>query len=116
LGEATDHFTQTEVDELDKALKNASDQSNSTSQHGIRDFVGLVGQIPGVGGGFADRARSLQAQSQAQQQQNDRARASSTQNAALQGAGIPGMSPDMNPVQLAANIYPIMVSISFENI
>lgn len=66
-----------------------------------------MGQIPGVGGGFADQARNLQAQSQAQQQQNDRSRAST--GAGFQGTGVPGMNPNMDPVKVAAQIYPIMV-------
>ncbi len=111
LGEATDHFTQTEVDELDLALKNASQQSNSNGQRSMQNFVGLLGQVPGLGGGFADQARTLQAQSQAQANANDKMRSSANQTAGFQGSGIPGMSPDMDPVQVAAKIYPIMVSL-----
>jgi hypothetical protein len=107
LGEATDHFTQTEVDEMDIALKTASDQSNSTGQRGVQSFVGLLGQIPGVGRGFADQARSLQAVSEAQQQDNDRSRAAINQPS-QGGSGFPGLSADMDPVQVAAKIYPIM--------
>src|ERR1700728_4132663 len=113
LGEATDHFTQTEVEELDLALKNASEQSGSGGQRGLQNFVGLVSQIPGVGGGFADQARTLQSQSEAQQHENDKMKASAVQNAVagFQGHGVPGMSPDIDPVKVAAKIYPIMVSV-----
>jgi hypothetical protein len=113
LGEATDHFTQTEVEELDMALKNASEQSSSGGQRGLQNFVSLVGQIPGVGSGLADQARTLQAQSEAQQYQNDKIRATAAQNtvAGFQGPGIPGMSPDLDPVKVAAQIYPILVSL-----
>ena len=94
------------------ALKNASEQTGSGGQRGLQNFVGLVGQIPGVGGGFADQARTLQAQSEAQQRQNDRIRASASESAVarFQGPGIPGMSPDLDPVKIAAQIYPILVS------
>jgi hypothetical protein len=114
LGEATDHFTQTEVNELDLALKKASEESGSSGQRGLQNFVGLVGQIPGVGGGFADQARALQAQSEAQQHENDKMRASAAQTSATgpQGPGIPGMSPNMDPVKVAAKIYPILVSFT----
>ena len=113
LGEATDHFTQSEVEELDMALKNANEQFGSGGQRGLQNFVGLVGQIPGVGGGFADQARTLQAQSDAQQYDNDKIRASTNQNtvAGFQGSGIPGLSPDLDPVKVAAKIYPILVSL-----
>lgn len=112
LGEATDHFTQTEVEELDLALKSASEQSGGNGQRGLQNFVGLVGQIPGVGGGFANQARALQAQSEAQQHENDRIRASATQTstAGFQVPGVPRMSPDIDPVKTAAKIYPILVS------
>jgi hypothetical protein len=95
------------------ALKNASEQSGSGGQRGLQNFVGLVGQIPGVGGGFADQARTLQAQSEAQQYQNDKMRATAAQNvvAGFRGPGIPGMSPDLDPVKVAAQIYPILVSL-----
>jgi hypothetical protein len=113
LGEASDHVTQTEVEELDLALKNASEQSGSGGQRGLQNFIGLVGQIPGIGGGFADQARTLQAQSAAQQNQNDRMRVSPAQNAVagFQGISIPGTSPDLDPVKIAAQIYPILVSL-----
>jgi hypothetical protein len=95
------------------ALKNASEQSGSGGQRGLQNFVGLVGQIPGVGGGLADQARTLQAQSEAQQYRNDKMRATAAQNAVagFQGPGIPGMSPDLDPVKVAAQIYPILVSL-----
>jgi hypothetical protein len=95
------------------ALKNASEQSGSGGQRGLQNFVGLVSQIPGVGGGFADQARTLQAQSEAQQHENDKMRASAAQNAVVgfQGHGIPGLSPNLDPVKVAEKIYPIMVSV-----
>ncbi|KAL1837160.1 hypothetical protein VTJ49DRAFT_4190 [Mycothermus thermophilus] len=113
LGEATDHFTQSEVDEIDIALK-AAEQANkadgqrglfgsSSSSSGSGDFISLLTQMPGVGDGFAAEARSLQARSAAQEQENIRS-SSSGQNANV----VPGMSPNFDPVKVAGQIYPIL--------
>lgn len=107
--EATDHFTQSEVDEIDIALKNA-EQANRGSGDGQRgffgsgsggnDFISLVGQLPGVGDGFASQARNLKAMSAAQEQENTRA----ANNANV----VPGMSPNFDPVKVSGQIYPIL--------
>ncbi|KAK3899238.1 heterokaryon incompatibility Het-C [Staphylotrichum tortipilum] len=111
LGEATDHFTQSEVDEIDVALKNA-EQANKGSGGSSRgffgggsggggsDFISLIGQLPGIGDGFASQARSLQASSAAQEQEN--ARAAGNVNV------VPGMSPNFDPVKVSGQIYPIL--------
>lgn len=124
LGEATDHFTQSEVDEVDIALKNAQAQSASsgsrdmdgpTGERGLfglslsssgkagNDFISTITELPGIGFGFAAEARNLQ-QAAAEQERNnnnnERSRANVNQ--------IPGMSPDFDPVQTAKNIYPIL--------
>lgn len=121
IGEATDHFTQSEVDEVDVALKNAEGGISATrgggdtrsrgfldigKSSGSGDFISLVSKLPGVGDGFASQARDLKAQSDAQERENQ-ARAS---NPAAQGNQnqIPGMSPDFDPVKTAARIYPIL--------
>jgi Heterokaryon incompatibility protein Het-C len=111
LGEANDHFTQTEVDELDLALKNA--ESGASSQRGMQNFVGLVSQIPGFGGGLADQARALQAESQAQEQENEklRVRVNQSPQASLQSSRIAGLSQNIDPVKVAAQIYPIRMSL-----
>jgi len=120
IGEATDTFTQTEVDEVDIALKNAEkgvsinrsgggDGSRGflgiggSSSKGPADFIALVSKLPGVGGGFAAQARDLQAQSDAQEREN-MARASGGSNQNM----VPGMSPDFDPVKTAGRIYPIL--------
>ncbi|KUJ21831.1 Het-C-domain-containing protein [Mollisia scopiformis] len=128
LGEATDHFTQSEVEEMDVALKgaeiaqNRSDSQLNDGQRGIfgsgggTDFVSLLTQIPGMGGGLASTARDLQAQSTAQEFENETARAdASTQFAAPPTSGaagatstIPGMSPNFDPIKTAKQIYPIL--------
>jgi hypothetical protein len=115
--EATDHFTQSEVEELDIALKNAEQAKRSggggggdgsrglfgSSSSSGQDFVSLIAQLPGTGDNFASEARNLQAMSAAQEEQNargDRDRA----NVNI----VPGMSPDFDPVETARKIYPIL--------
>lgn len=121
LGEATDHFTQSEVDEVDIALKNAEkggsagpasrgDSSGERGFFGINfgggssnvgsDFISSISKLPGVGSGFASEARNLQQASADQERQNQTTRANVNQ--------VPGMSPDFDPVQTAKRIYPIL--------
>lgn len=121
IGEATDHFTQSEVDEVDIALKNCEQGSSSNrggggdgsrglldfgSSSSGGDFISLVAKLPGVGDGFASQARDLKSQSEAQERENraraDKPAASGNPNQ------IPGMSPDFDPVKTAARIYPIL--------
>ncbi|KAK4130347.1 heterokaryon incompatibility Het-C [Trichocladium antarcticum] len=115
LGEATDHFTQSEVDEIDIALKSAEQatRGNSGGYSGQRgffgsgsgggsDFISLVSQLPGVGDGYASQARSLQAMSAAQEQENTRASSGTNTNI------VPGMSPNFDPVKVSGQIYPIL--------
>ncbi|KAK3314760.1 heterokaryon incompatibility Het-C [Apodospora peruviana] len=118
LGEATDHFTQSEVDEMNVALKNAEELTKSaglgggsvsssrgflglggSSSGGGGDFISLVSKLPGIGGGFASQARDLKAASAAQEQENQRAANSNL---------VPGMSPNFDPVKVAKQIYPIL--------
>ncbi|KUI55334.1 hypothetical protein VP1G_02619 [Cytospora mali] len=125
LGEATDHFTQSEVDEVDIALKNA-EQSGSSTGGGVRDgpsgnrglfglsfggggssssvgndFISSISDLPGVGFGFASEARKLQEASAEQERiNNQQTRGNMNQ--------VPGMSPDFDPVQTAKRIYPIL--------
>ncbi|KAF7558338.1 hypothetical protein G7046_g5816 [Stylonectria norvegica] len=116
LGEATDHFTQSEVDEVDIVLKNAEGSSGgvSTSRGFLglsmpTDFVSLVGTLPGVGGGFASQARDLQEASRAQEQRNTRNL--DTRDRDLSRANeniVPGMSENFDPVKVAGQIYPIL--------
>jgi hypothetical protein len=118
LGEATDHFTQSEVDEMNVALKNAEQLTktsgglNAPGQRGLfglggsgggGDFISLIGQLPSIGGGFASQAKALQAASAAQEQRNA-AQQTTRGNANI----VPGMSPDFDPVKVAGQIYPIL--------
>ncbi|MCJ1245419.1 hypothetical protein MMC30_002623 [Trapelia coarctata] len=138
LGEAQDHFTQTEISEVDKmniALKDAQAQEASGAV-ASRNFVGgndggagvmtgLLKQIPGAGS-LVQQAEELERASQAQARmvgsttgqgtyQDSRA---TQPNPAFQappgsvggppGPGIPGMSPNFDPKKVATQIYPIL--------
>ena len=118
LGEATDHFAQGEVEQLDLALKDAQAQSQdggsgnrSSGSSGLSDMTGLLSHVPGAGG-LAREAVDLQAQSNEQEQSTDgRARFDAPPNAvnsATEGAvqNVPGTNID--PVKIAQQIYPIL--------
>lgn len=113
--EATDHFTQSEVDELNLALLNAQSATKrgGSDDRGLfgpgpagQDFISLVAQLPGIGDGFAAEARSLQAASRAQEAANSRDMSDvlTRDNENV----VPGMSPNFDPVKVARQIYPIM--------
>lgn len=122
IGEASDHFTQSEVDEVDIALKNAEGSSSRGGSGGgsmlgnflglskPNDFVGLIGNLPGVGDGFASQARGLQANSEAQEQRNKSVQYSSDRGDLSRDNAnvVPGMSPNFDPVKVAGQIYPIL--------
>ncbi|KAK2629283.1 hypothetical protein QTJ16_000103 [Diplocarpon rosae] len=124
LGEATDHFTQTEVEEMDLALKGAeqSQAGTGTGQRGLfgsgggSNLISLLSQVPGMGGGLASTARSLQEQSAEQEYNNTLARSTvETSFAGPPGAHmghagneVPGMSESFDPVKTAKQIYPIL--------
>lgn len=116
IGEATDHFTQSEVDEMNAALQNAQKISaDATSNLGVpgtrglfgsssgggNDFISLVSKLPTGGEGFASQARDLKAASEAQEREN-RSRGADNVN------HVPGMNPDFDPVKVAKQIYPIL--------
>ncbi|KAK5662841.1 hypothetical protein OQA88_6252 [Cercophora sp. LCS_1] len=112
IGEATDHFTQSEVDEMNSALQNAQQYSQNvglgpttsrglfgSSSSGGSDFISLVSKLPIGGDGLASQARDLKAASAAQERENTRA---ANENL------VPGMSPNFDPVKVAKQIYPIL--------
>ncbi|KAL8732491.1 MAG: hypothetical protein Q9166_002705 [cf. Caloplaca sp. 2 TL-2023] len=150
LGEATDHFAQTEIDQMDIALGDAQKQSKPSSgarsssggsagsESQLSSLTGLLSQMPGAGS-LCQQAEQLQAQSDAQEQANagHRYRDAPTQEQANTGhryhdtptsapninthfsappgaqggppgPGIPGMSPNFDPIKTAAQIYPIL--------
>ncbi len=104
---------------MNLALKGA-EASQGGSQRGLfgsggTDFVSLISEVPGMGGGLASTARDLQSASAAQQYENDSVRASvTTEFTGPPGsgtgpmAGVPGMSPNFDPVKVAKQIYPIL--------
>jgi hypothetical protein len=93
-----------EVDELDIALKTAQDQSGSGSQHILHSITSLLSSVPGVGGNFASQARSLQEDSDAQAYLNQQSRAVGDDSR----FALPGLPPDLDPIKVAAQIYPIL--------
>ena len=117
LGEATDHFAQTEVDEMDIALREAEARSGSGdgsrafgASSGLSSITGLLGQVPGAGD-LVHQAQDLQAKSDEQkdavasgQIKADGVPANTTTGAPMQN--IPGTNID--PVKTAKNIYPIL--------
>ena len=132
IGEANDHFTQSEVDEVDVALRNAEgsrggigggDGSRGLFGPGSSsggDFISLVAKLPGIGDTMASQAQGLKAASEAQERENTRAEeskpADNKPHQTQQSGGkptnqnvIPGMSPNFDPVKTAKQIYPILV-------
>ncbi|OAA35667.1 Heterokaryon incompatibility protein Het-C [Metarhizium rileyi] len=115
IGEANDHFTQSEVDEVDVALKNAEGARSGPVATGDRglfdgsgptDFISLLSKLPDMGTGFASEARELKEASEAQERENQQ----SQQRARADNVNVvPGMSPDFDPVKTAKRIYPILV-------
>ncbi|KAJ8120131.1 hypothetical protein ONZ43_g3083 [Nemania bipapillata] len=123
LGEANDHFTQSEVDQLDIALKNSQNEnssgpSGSTGSRGFgsdlfggggsgaSDFISLVGLLPGIGGGMASEASDLKRMAQDQERRNEQ---SSGYSGTRSNANIvPGMSENFDPVKVSKQIYPIL--------
>ena len=118
LGEATDHFAQTEVEQMDTALKDAEAQSKASggARSGpggsqLSSITSLLSQVPGTGN-LARQAQDLQAQSDAQE------RATAGQGVTTQFQGPPGSSTgppgpnipgtNFDPKKTAAQIYPIL--------
>ncbi|KHJ31995.1 putative heterokaryon incompatibility protein het-c protein [Erysiphe necator] len=117
LGEATDHFSQAEVDEMDIVLKNAeSGQSGNQRRHSLMscggDFISLLSKIPGSGAKLSSAARNLHSASQTQRHENFmrsesqfRAYAQDTSEPRI---GVPNIKSDFDPVETARKIYPIL--------
>lgn len=118
LGEATDHFAQTEVEQMDTALKDAEAQSKASggARSGpggsqLSSITSLLSQVPGTGD-LARQAQDLQMQSDAQD------RATAGQGVTTQFQGPPGSSTgppgpnipgtNFDPKKTAAQIYPIL--------
>ncbi|KAJ5610948.1 hypothetical protein N7510_007667 [Penicillium lagena] len=134
LGETTDHFTQSEVNEMDVALGDA--QSSSQSNSSLNALTGLLGKIPGTRD-LVNEAQQLKQQSEAQESVNRRrgSMAGYSQSFSSRcvedheigeqtrapgpggstapapgsgpGPGLQGM-PDINPQETIKKIYPIL--------
>ncbi|KAL4878907.1 heterokaryon incompatibility protein Het-C-domain-containing protein [Aspergillus karnatakaensis] len=131
LGEATDHFTQSEINEMDTAL---GDAQSSSSANSLNSLTGLLGKVPGCGDLVAE-AEALKRRSEAQQSSNsyggarsgyaaeatrgfnddsersrggyEQSRADAPSSTNNKPTGLPGM-PDFNPAETIAKIYPIL--------
>jgi hypothetical protein len=115
MGEADDHFTQSEVNEMDIALGNA--EQNAQSNNSLNVLTGLLGKIPGTkdlvseaevlkrssaAQGMANQSRSAETgYAQSSFNSHERTRAGPTQSS---GSGM----PDLNPQETVAKIYPIL--------
>ncbi|KAJ5165937.1 hypothetical protein N7492_006233 [Penicillium capsulatum] len=124
LGEATDHFTQSEINEMDLALGDAENNSHSNSS--LNALTGLLGKVPGTRE-LVSEAEHLKSLSEAQETTNrsrgshmgyaqaggsrdmDQSRASNPNQpgGTAPGSGLQGM-PDFNPQETVAKIYPIL--------
>ncbi|BCR90531.1 Het-C domain-containing protein [Aspergillus chevalieri] len=117
LGEATDHFTQSEVNEMDIALGDAQANSSGGS---LGAFTGLLGKIPGTRD-LVSEAENLKRESEAQETSNrsrgsrsgyatrdlgETSRSEPTQQS-LSGGGSSVLS-DFDPNKTIAQIYPIL--------
>ncbi|KAI9713462.1 MAG: hypothetical protein M1820_000844 [Bogoriella megaspora] len=132
VGEATDHITQSEVEEMDDALGNAastSKKSGSSPEQEASGLTDLLSKVPGCGD-LCQEAVQLQRASDAQAAQNSRGvqggfdsdpysgnrgneppqfAAPPGSEGGPPGPGIPGMSPNFDPQATIAKIYPILV-------
>jgi hypothetical protein len=130
LGEATDHLTQSELDEMNETLGMAAGGGKKSigggpSSSGCDALTDILSKVPGTGG-LIQEAVSLQQASEAQAAQNYSSRGFggdySDSRAGPQtfqgppgsvggppGPGIPGMNPNMDPQAVIAKIYPILV-------
>ena len=144
IGEVTDNFAASEVNELDLELLDATEATKKTktsgsssggSARGLGDnsaqaqpLTTLLSQIPG-GAGLCQQAEKLQADSDAREFENlslgggsrgvsdyyESSRAELPSFDPPPGStggppapGVPGMSPNFDPVKTAAQIYPIL--------
>jgi hypothetical protein len=109
LGEATDHFTQTEVneaevDQLNSILTRAQlESTGSEGQRSLQDFTSLIKKVPGISGDLAANARSLQARSDQQEFEVQQARACGDP-ARLMGVNL----LELDPQKTIKQIYPIL--------
>ena len=104
LGEATDHFTQSEVEQMDIALKDAEANTSHGTRSTVSAMTGLLSRVPGAGD-LARQAKDLQDQSNAQGADNRFNGVPGTIGEARK-QNIPGTNID--PYKTASQIYPIL--------
>lgn len=105
LGEAEDHLSQTQIDDVNTAVHNASLQSaNNTA---FNSLAGLLGQLPGqTGRELENECRGLQEQG--------RSRSMTIRDMEQRGGGDWNrtwqmQTGEMDPERIAREIYPILV-------
>jgi hypothetical protein len=131
LGEATDHLTQSELDEMNDTLGIAAGGGKKSigggpSSSGCDALTDILSKVPGTSG-LIQEARGLQQASEAQAAQNYSSRGFGDDNSGSRagptqsfqappgsvggppGPGIPGMNPNLDPQAVIAKIYPILV-------
>lgn len=119
LGEATDHFTQTEVDEMDLVLKNAEkiqdgDSRKSSLFGSGSDLIRLLKKVPGLGLDLSSTAKNLKSASEAKQLENtNRAGVMGGFQYAPENLFEPGDEPsgpssEADPMNIIKKIYPIL--------
>lgn len=113
LGEATDQFAQSEIDEADNALGSAQASGSSGPLNGLTN---LLEKVPGMGD-LVSEAQQLQHQSEAQAHANQQhhSHRGIDDNGYGQPAGYyeqtraPGTAADFDPQKTVSQIYPILV-------
>ena len=126
LGEATDHFTQSEVNEMDIALGDAQSNSSGSS---LNSLTGLLGKIPGTKD-LVTEAENLKRRSDEQESSNKRGKSNGGYSAARglaqnfagdqdksssrasdhpqASSGKPSPVADIDPAKTIEQIYPIL--------
>ena len=96
LGEATDHVTQSEVEEMDSALTQAQGsgkRGGGDAATNASDFTNLLAKVPGTGS-LIQEAVKLQADSDAQAQQNSHVGGGGYSDPYAQGYGTSRADPN----------------------
>ena len=105
LGEAEDHLSQTQIEDVNTAVHNASLQS--ANNNAFNSLAGLLGQVPGQTG------RELESECRGLQEQG-RSRSMNIRDMEARGGGDWNrawqmQTGEMDPERIAREIYPILV-------
>lgn len=112
IGEASDHVTQSEVDDMNQTLGNASSGKRSSGgvSSSLNDLTGLLSKVPGVGD-LTREAEDLQRDSDQQSALNVSTGLQSGQppiNVKPTTGGGSGITPTTDPQEIIKKIYPIL--------